>query len=470
MKARLSIGIASVLTILLAVWLSSAQATSNSDIGPKSEAWNISYVSTNPDAGRHLSMALDEQHDYAPWIAYYNQTYSSLMVAHYVGAGNGDCNSNDAWKCEQVDYVNGETKGLYTSIDTYPDTDPDPFFSTWKVGVSYYDASNRSLKYARYACPLMGGCSWTISTVDSSADASDELGRYTSIKYDSNGTAHISYHVISDSIDPTRMEMVKYASYIGGGDGNCGDDNNWMCQVIAEAFNMSIGKYTSLDLDWENKPYISFYDGTYGNLWYAYYVGSGGDCGSGGDWECRFIDDNDSADVGMYSSLHAPQNEDDYLRVAYYNSTAGTLMYAYDISGTGDCGENLEWLCTPVDEIGAGLTQAAISLAVNPDNETLIAYTDGHAEMAPLGLKVASPAIDMPYANCGGELFFSFYCRTVDNGYQDIHEAQSAALAIRPNGLAVIAYSELDQSDYPAQVNLKVAYQMARTLLPLVVK
>lgn len=470
MKARLCIGVAVVMTILAAAWLSNAQATSSPDGEFPSEAWNTSYVSTNPDAGKHLSMALDEQHDNAPWISYYNQTNGSLMAAQYVGAGNGTCDANDAWKCVQVDYVSGESKGLFTSIDIFPDIDPDPSFSTWKVGISYYDATQKSLKYAKYACPPIGGCAWTISTVDSSADASDELGRYTSLKFDSDGIAHISYHVITDSIDPTRMEMVKYASYIGGGDGNCGEADNWVCEVIADAFNKSIGMYTSLDLDWENRPYISYYDGTYGNLWYATYVGSGGDCGSGGDWECSYIDDNDSADVGKYSSLHAPQNEDDYLRVAYYNNTAGSLMYAYDIPGTGDCGENLEWMCTTVDEIGAGLTQAAISLAVDPSNNTLIAYTDGHVDFAPIMLKVATPATDMPYANCGGELFYSFYCRTVDNGYQDIYEAQFAGLAIKPNGLAVIAYSEIDQSDYPAQVNLKIAYQMVKILLPLVVK
>jgi hypothetical protein len=58
----------------------------------------------------------------------------------------------------------------------------------------------------------------------------------------------------------------------------------------------------------------------------------------------------------------------------------------------------------------------------------------------------------------------------VDSGYQDIYEGEFAGLAIQPNGLAVIAYSEIDTSDYPAQVNLKIAYQMARILLPLVVK
>jgi hypothetical protein len=469
MKARLCIGIAAII-LLMVGGISSAQATSSPEGDFPSEKWKTGYISTDPNAGEHVSIAIDEEHDNAPWVAYYNQTYGSLMAAHYVGAGNGNCDANSAWKCEQVDYVNGEFKGMFTSIDIFPDIDPDPQFSTWKVGISYYDATQKSLKYAKYACTPIGNCSWTISTVDSSADASDELGRYTSLKFDSDGIAHISYHVITDSIDPTRTEMVKYASYIGGGDGNCGEAYNWVCEVIADAFNMSIGMYTSLDLDWQNKPYISFYDGTYSNLWYAYYAGSGGDCGTEGDWECRSIDTNETADVGRFSSLHAPQNAEDYLQVAYFNATTGMLMYAYDIAGSGNCGEAGDWYCSPVDYVGELLTQMGISLAVDVNNNTLIAYTDGHDDFAPIMLKVASPATDMPYANCGGELFYSFYCRTVDDGYQDIYEAEFAGLAIKPNGLAVIAYTETDQSDYPAQTNLKIAYQMARILLPLVVK
>lgn len=90
--------------------------------------------------------------------------------------------------------------------------------------------------------------------------------------------------------------------------------------------------------------------------------------------------------------------------------------------------------------------------------------------MGPLGLKVASPAFFESYANCGGELIFDWWCREVDNGNDYLDVAQYVGLAVKPNGLAVIAYSETDEYEYPVATNLKFAYQTMRTVLPLVAK
>ena len=189
MKARFCIGIA-VMIILLMVGISSARTSSvnaaNVQGGSPGEAWVTDYVSTTPDAGYHVSIALDEDNGGRPWVAYYNKTNGSLMVAHYVGVGNGDCNANDAWKCEEVDFVSGESKGLYTSIVVHPDTNPDPLINTWKVGVSYYDASYSTLKYAQYRCNIWP-CEWTIQTVDISFGDADITGQFTSLKINSNG-------------------------------------------------------------------------------------------------------------------------------------------------------------------------------------------------------------------------------------------------------------------------------------------
>jgi hypothetical protein len=463
MKTRLSIGIGFVL-FLLAAGIASARGIPSPAGNPPGQIWVTSHISTDPDAGSHVSIAIDESNGNTPWIAYYNQTYGSLMVAHYAGEGNGNCEPNQDWVCEQVDYAWGEAKGFFTSIAVHPGG------SDWKVGVSYYDLTHRSLKYAEYTCTNPNTCAWRIDTVDSSSDPIDDTGRYTALKFSSDGVPHISYYTILDQGDPTKVEMVKYASYVGTG-GNCGSGNAWECQVVIDVLWLySTGKYTSLDLDWQDKPFISYFDETNGDLFYAYHTGSGGNCGLAGEWQCSLVDDGDGDAVGLFSSLHASQSAGGELGIAYYNQTAGQLMYARYLGSGGDCGQGSSWSCSIVDRIGANFTQLGISLAMDADNQPLIAYMDGHIDQAPLMLKVATPAYSMPYANCGGELFNNWYCQVVDNGYQDISEARYAGLAIKPNGLAAIAYSETDQSDYPARTYLKIASQMTKTLLPLVMK
>jgi hypothetical protein len=52
--------------------------------------------------------------------------------------------------------------------------------------VSFYDESNRDLKYAI----RLGATGWASETLDSPGD----VGRYTSIEVDVSGNAHIAYY------------------------------------------------------------------------------------------------------------------------------------------------------------------------------------------------------------------------------------------------------------------------------------
>jgi hypothetical protein len=481
MKTRFWIGML-VTIFLLMVGISSAwifQVNAASPLrnqvpegGSPSEAWILNYISTDPSAGSHASMAIDEDNDNAPWIAYFNDEDRCLMVARYVGAGNGDCNADDAWRCVQVDYVEGETRGLHTSIDIHPDTNPDPLLSNWRVGVSYYDYTHKSLKYATYKCNL-GICQWSIDTVDSSGDGADTVGKWTSIKYTADGVAVISYYAYDDMGD-FRMEMLKYAYWVGSGSGNCGDDANWQCSIVDSVYvsagGVNYGAYSSLDLNEEDNSFISYYDGNNGDLKFAYYQGFGGSC-SNAEWNCPVIDDGDGDDVGLFTSIHAPDDTDDMLRVAYYDKTAGTLKYAWDIGSSGNCGTGgTSWQCNVIDEVGVDEAQLGISLAVGPDGQSMIAYADDESAQMPLILKVASPAYFELYANCGGELLYDWYCRVVDEAGWDVIEAYDVALAIKPDGMAIIAYSEYDERYPPDGYNLKIAYQGYKTVIPLVSK
>lgn len=472
MKARFCIGFA-ILIILLTGVGGSAQtsqglAANMHEAAPR-ETWVSEYISTDQDAGSHVSIAFDEDNGNRPWIAYYNQTNHSLMVAHFTGGGNGDCAANDDWVCDEVD-TGGV--GQYNSIDVYPDTNPDPFISTWKVGVSYYDEAYKALKYAQLTCHTLI-CAWTTVTVDSPyepADPADSVGKYSSLEFGSDGTAHISYYRYIQA-DGYWVEQLFY-THNNTSFTNCGEPEDWYCYKIDfkdSSDSVNFAAYTSLDLDYEDNVWISYYDGYTGDLRLATYVAEGGNCDLFEEWSCWVIDDGGGDDTGLFTSLHAPQRPEEVLEIAYYNKTAGELRYAFYLGTSGNCGPDTAWQCTTIDSVGADLAQMGLSLWVNDLGSPLIAYMDASDEMAPLGLKVASPAYFQSYANCGSG-YYSWYCREVDNGGATQEEAEFLALGVKPNGLAMIAYSERDTYAYPEEYNLKIAYQTATSLLPLVVK
>jgi hypothetical protein len=436
------------------------------EAGSPAEVWFNDYVSTSPLGGSYVSAAVDGKDANRSWVAYYSDVYGGLMVAHYVGAGLGNCNPNNAWLCEEVDKWPGESRGLYTSIAVFSDNNPDPAVNTMKVGVSYYNATLKTLKYAEYACAT-GTCAWTVQTVDSSPDASDDVGKYTSLDFDSMGTPNISYYVL-DTISLTeKLEMVKHASFVGGGNGNCGDGNDWLCHVV-DSSTGSLGMYTSLDVDWLDEVYISYYDGVNGALKYARLVGSGGNCGTDNAWRCRTVDVGLDADVGKFSAMHSCQNADDYLRIAYYDQTAGTLKYAYNIFTGGNCGEAGEWQCDVIDDVGANLPQVGIGIEVAPGNKPMVAYTEQTEDLSSFRLKIAQRAPEWSYSNCGGELWTRWWCQTLDDGSSGMQHGAYLGFALKPSGLAVVAYTELDTS-YNVY-NVKIAFEQALTSLPLVVK
>jgi hypothetical protein len=491
MKKYFRMPIVLVVVILLVV-SGTAQASQhkqadNSDASGISSAyplnrWKTDYIYTAGNAGSNVSMAFDPDHGDAAWVSYYadNGTWGSLEVAHFVGAGSpsANCGPSNTWHCEQVDASgqSGDYKGLYTSIDIYPDTDPDPGVSTWKVGVSYYDSTHKTLKYAQGACPPLQGCSWTIYTVDYPINAGDQVGLYTSMKFSPDGVPNIAY----------------YAYYSGGWFGTaevkrafladdpsvdfCQSPSMWRCDWVDQSI-FSKGYHPSLDFDYNGTAYIAwnyyfaYNSQIYSGLERAWYAGIG-DCGTGSTWSCDVIDHTDGENTGLFPSFYAPKNSNDVQRIAYYDSINGKLKYATSgYSSGGNCGPGNYWQCDSIDDMGIGLTWASISLAVDSNLTPMIAYTDAHEDLAPLALKVAEPAYLQSYANCGpGQLIYDWFCATLDSGNQYLDEAVFLSLGIKSNGMAMIAYSEENTYDYPTSYDLKFAYQTVFTFLPITMK
>ena len=147
------------------------------------------------------------------------------------------------------------------------------------------------------ALPVMAQ-QWSIETVDSGF----RIGRYTSIALDDSGYPHISYY---DSDD----DDLEYASWTG---------SDWETQTVDEAGN--VGEFCSLAIDDSNRPHISYFDYDNDDLKYACDKNGNGAFNDAG--EIVIVDD---AHVGKHTSLALDGNGHPHISYANPN---GTLKYA----------------------------------------------------------------------------------------------------------------------------------------------
>ena len=114
--------------------------------------------------------------------------------------------------------------------------------------ISYYDATNRALKYA-----MIDNAGRFIEVVDSTANV--DVGRYSAIAVDGANVPHISYY------DATNKDL-KYAVKRGSG---------WTIQTVDSAGN--VGMHTSIAVDQLGNPWISYYNEGSEYLKLAYWDG-----------------------------------------------------------------------------------------------------------------------------------------------------------------------------------------------------
>ena len=288
--------------------------------------WAAWVVQSTYDVGKYTSIALDNR-DYAH-ISYYNDTSDDLRYAYWNG---------DAWAYRGTSWSvdTGGSVGQYTSlaldnngyacISYYYNTGGDLKYTRWNgsqwvkangtpgfetvdsvgnVGlytsialdnsgyarISYYDATNGHLKYARQT----GSSSWDIQTVDSA----ENVGAYTSIALDSSWRPHISYY------DNANKDL-KYARWTGSA---------WSIQTVDSVG--FVGMYTSIDLDENGNPHISYFADVINDLKYTRWDGR--------SWRTTTVDSANN--VGQYTSLALVSGG--YPHISYYDATNGDLKYA----------------------------------------------------------------------------------------------------------------------------------------------
>lgn len=174
--------------------------------------------------------------------------------------------------------------GAYASIALDPLGQP---------GISYCDAGNDDLKFARLA-----GGSWQVETVD----ATGRTGWYTSLAFDQAGFPRIAYWDLTNS-------ALRYARWTVSA---------WTKETVDNA--AYVGQCCSLALDGSGNPSISYYDYTNGDLKFARWDGSA--------WHIEVVDDGDpQLGAGLYTSLVL--DSADHPHISYADHTHGQLRYAW---------------------------------------------------------------------------------------------------------------------------------------------
>jgi len=400
------------------------------DASPGATApWYSEEVDSTWGVGSHVSVAIN-QHG-TTYISYYASGNKDLKMATQVGSG-GNCGTDNAWYCETVD-SSGDV-GTYSSIAIDPTTN---------LPVIAYGSKPTSLKLAT---AWSGG--WDIRTI------TDVWNSYASVKIDSTGAAHVAYHGWGTGCT---NNCLMYAKRVSTGVGNCGE-SNFQCDAIDS--NAKVGYYVSLALDSSEQPRIAYYDGSNGGLWYAQ-PDTPGNCGPGNTWGCFQV--SSGSGVGQYASLGISNSNISH--IAYYDATAGKLMYAVQVGSEGNCGPLGSWQCDELAIMGTSKHTRDVALAVDKAGAPIIAY---HSYVVGDPFTVRSFQVIRPAAarglqsgNCGPDNLW--WCERIpDSG----HIGDYSSIAVGPSGLATIAYIK---SEYIS--TLRVAYQKYyQIFLPLVEK
>ncbi len=419
----------------------------NKGSGQAANPWYTEYVHQAEDyvhLGQNPSLIFHLKYGY-PEIFYYYPYTTDLYEARRI---SGDCPGSSSWDC----YFAGgymSDAGEYSSADTWHDVDH------WQYAVSFRDSTKNALDLTFNSVDQYGmGFGYTV-WIDQVDIALGEAGYYTSVKFYPDGEIGVAYTIVH----PDYNEF-KYAHSVDGG-GNCGLDyyaGKWDCEFI---YIGGLGNYTSLDITWDNIPVVSTYDSVYGDLWVAYYVGSGGLCGA---WECVYIDGAGDVDVGRSTSISAPQQPGDPVRIAYYDYTNSKLKFY-----------NSDWgISMFVDDVVLG-PQPGLSMDIDQEGYPVIAYQKHGLPNNPEMLGIARPYLvynDGEYGNCGdplpglGQQYWR--CTTIAAGDYYHLLADYVSVRVNSNNIVGIAYTEYDEMNN--STSLKFASQYNLTYLPVLLK
>lgn len=239
----------------------------------------------------------------------------------------------------------------------------------------------------------VGSAAWDIAVVDGSG-----VGRFSSLKIDKDGNAHVAYAVDDDRhslkygfwdhalkrwfsmrvaegaqfcslvLDSQQRPHISYVDF-GTGVGAkvryaYWDGQAWKKQELPPVSTGAIGYYTSIAVDKNNYPMISFYD----------YAGPGGAfilrlrtfVWNGKYWEARTVDPEYGS--GKFNFIAADSAGSPHIAYANVSAMRASLRYA---SWNGH-----SWTCEVLEGLEAAYPMYSVAMVLDKGDSPHIAYTD----------------------------------------------------------------------------------------------
>jgi len=220
------------------------------------------------------------------------------------------------WTIETLDSIGNV--GLFSSLALDS--------RTGSPRISYYDQTNKALKYASY-----DGTSWTTpQTV-----ATGQVGTHASLALYSDGSPGISYY-----------DYPNHALAYNGG---------------TVDYSANVGEHTSLVIDALGWPRIAYYDRTNGRLKYATYKWTA--------WETQTVDTVGTYELGTSrTNISLKLGLNGIPSIAYHSEVSGALMYAQWNGSTS------KWDIQVVDNSAHVGAHASLVMV---GSKPFIAYRDG---------------------------------------------------------------------------------------------
>ncbi len=325
---------------------------------------SFAKVLLDNNAGEGTSIVIGT--DGTPIISTYNSLFQFLEL---LNCQNSYCSSSLS-----TDAANTNLVGQYNSITIGANGYP---------VISYYDIANGNLKVIQCDSNTCGFNSDIITTLDGSQFI--DVGLYTSIAMGTDNKPAISYYDATNG----NLKVVKC------GDPNCSETtNNNIITTLDGTPTLNVGQYSSIAIGNDNKPIISYYDVTNGNLKVI-------KCG---DFDCSqstnnniitTVDGNPSHNVGRYSSIVINQFSQPF--ISYYDATNGNLKMA-------DCGASncSSPTIITMDQTTTALVgqYSSIAITAGSDSNPIISYydaTNGNLKVIVKNLDVSGPSIFGPF-------------------------------------------------------------------------
>lgn len=344
------------------------------------------------------------------------------------------------------------------AVDEGGDVGRDPSLAVdanGRVHVTYYDGTNRDLKYATCAATCATSANWAMLAVDQTGD----VGAHTSLAVDATGRLHVGYDDATNgnlkyatcaasctsvanwktiTVDPSGFVAEPSLAVDAGGRvhvaylhafgflmyatcaASCTTAANWQAAVPDASGN--VGGGVSLAVDAGGRVHVSYNDAVNGDLDYATCAAN---CTTTANWASVAVDQ--PGDVGAMTALAVDATG--RVHVGYWDSTNGDLKYATCVSS---CGTAANWKLLAVDE--SGTVGSAPSLAVDASERVFVSY---YAYGSSGALKYTTCA-----ANCAAaaswQLVFADQAGSVGAG---------SSLAVDRHGAVHIGYYDLGNGD-----------------------